>query len=342
MSGEDGGGPGSREPAQPGRTGESTGIATRLGRFALRPARAAARTGKDALTDEVERAIDGALAGPLPEAVARSVVQHQVAERILPELLGEAGGDGARGLSGDQLELLLERVLGSPALERWLLGAGTRLAEATVEGVVRSPAFRQSLMEILESPEFRHVFTRQTGGFGSELAGAARERGKRLDTAIERPARRLLRRKTPAEVRCAGVGTRACGLAVDVVLAQVAFLLLGAMVGLVASLVGTLRPTWLVDTLAGAGWAIVAVSYFALFWSATGQTPGARIVGVRIVTAAGVAPPFWRAVVRVFGLALAIVPCFAGFLPALVDGRRRALQDFMAGTQVVYERETAV
>ena len=45
---------------------------------------------------------------------------------------------------------------------------------------------------------------------------------------------------------------------------------------------------------------------------------------------------------RLLGLALSIIPCFAGFLPALVDGRRRALQDFIARTLVVYdERSTA-
>ena len=36
------------------------------------------------------------------------------------------------------------------------------------------------------------------------------------------------------------------------------------------------------------------------------------------------------------GLVLAIVPLFAGFLPVLVDDRRRALQDFLAGTVVLY------
>jgi uncharacterized RDD family membrane protein YckC len=41
--------------------------------------------------------------------------------------------------------------------------------------------------------------------------------------------------------------------------------------------------------------------------------------------------------VRLIGLVLAIVPCFAGFLPALVDDRRRALPDLLAGTVVLYD-----
>jgi hypothetical protein len=40
--------------------------------------------------------------------------------------------------------------------------------------------------------------------------------------------------------------------------------------------------------------------------------------------------------VRLVGLGLAIIPLGAGFLPVLVDDRRRALQDFLAGTVVLY------
>jgi len=48
-------------------------------------------------------------------------------------------------------------------------------------------------------------------------------------------------------------------------------------------------------------------------------------------------PGLGRAIVRTVGLALAIIPLFAGFLPALFDERRRALPDYLAGTTVDYE-----
>jgi hypothetical protein len=47
-----------------------------------------------------------------------------------------------------------------------------------------------------------------------------------------------------------------------------------------------------------------------------------------------------RALLRTFGLALAIIPCFLGFVPALFDRRRRALPDYLAGTVVVYDDGT--
>jgi len=60
---------------------------------------------------------------------------------------------------------------------------------------------------------------------------------------------------------------------------------------------------------------------------------------VRVVSASGEPPSGWRSLIRLIGLALAVILLFTGFVPALVDGRRRALQDFMAGTTVVYDTD---
>ena len=64
-----------------------------------------------------------------------------------------------------------------------------------------------------------------------------------------------------------------------------------------------------------------------------------RLMRVRVVSASGKAPSGWRSLIRLVGLAIAVILLFTGFLPALVDGRRRALQDFMAGTTVDYDAE---
>src|SRR5262249_37142205 len=110
----------------------------------------------------------------------------------------------------------------------------------------------------------------------------------------------------------------------------------------VASLVGGIRPHSLAAALLGAGGAIVAVGYFTLFWSTVGQTPGMRLAGVRVVgpgsdgrLSAG------RAFGRPRGRALAIIPCFLGFVPALFDSRRRALPDYLANTVVRYDERKA-
>jgi uncharacterized RDD family membrane protein YckC len=62
---------------------------------------------------------------------------------------------------------------------------------------------------------------------------------------------------------------------------------------------------------------------------------------LRVVGGTGEPPGAGRSLVRFVGLVLAIIPLFAGFLPVLVDDRRRALQDFLAGTVVVYDEPLA-
>ena len=60
-------------------------------------------------------------------------------------------------------------------------------------------------------------------------------------------------------------------------------------------------------------------------------------MGLRLLDASGSPPGFWRSVLRLFGLGVAIAIAFLGFVPVLVDDRRRALQDFLAGTAVFYD-----
>jgi len=52
-----------------------------------------------------------------------------------------------------------------------------------------------------------------------------------------------------------GIATRGIALAVDAAIANGIYIVVAALLGLVASLVGDLRPEWLVALLAAAGWA---------------------------------------------------------------------------------------
>ena len=134
------------------------------------------------------------------------------------------------------------------------------------------------------------------------------------------------------------MASRGIALAVDALAVLGISLAIGAAAGLVGSLVGGIRPHWLAGTLLGLAGIAVAAGYFVLFWHTAGQTPGMRLMHVRVLAARpGRRLTFWRALVRTLGLALAIVPCFLGFVPALFDHRRRALPDYLAGTVVVYD-----
>jgi uncharacterized RDD family membrane protein YckC len=120
-------------------------------------------------------------------------------------------------------------------------------------------------------------------------------------------------------------------------LAHVIVFFLGAVVALVGSLAGAATLDTLEAVLAACAWAFVVATYFVVFWSTAGQTPGMRAMGLRVIDAHGGHPGTARSVVRLVGLVLAIIPLGAGFIPVLFDDRRRALPDFMARTVVVYD-----
>jgi uncharacterized RDD family membrane protein YckC len=142
---------------------------------------------------------------------------------------------------------------------------------------------------------------------------------------------------TAPAVPYAGIASRAVALAIDAAIAQVIVLTGGAMLALVGSLVTDVRFDALARLLAGAAWLGVVAAYFVLFWSTAGQTPGMRLLGLRVMGPRRGHPGVGRSAVRVIGLGLAIVPLFAGFLPVLVDRRRGGLHDLLAGTVVVYD-----
>ncbi len=294
-----------------GRAGAATG------RFALRPLHAVAYAGRDALTDEAERAIDGVMAGPLPEAVGRSLVKHRVLERFAAAALAED--------ADARVEEFVRRTVQS------------KVTNELVEEIVQSAAFKNALKSALASPEVREAMEGQAASFGNDVLNAARRRAERADDSVESRAHRLLGRQQQLPNRYAGFGTRGTALVVDAALVSLIFVVGGALIGLVASLFGTLRPAWFVAALAGIGWLFVLIAYFVGFWSTAGQTPGMRMMRVRVIRAANEVPSGWRSLLRLVGLALAVIPLFAGFLPALVDARRRSLPDYLAGTTVRYD-----
>jgi uncharacterized RDD family membrane protein YckC len=265
-------------------------------------------------TPAAERTLDELFAGPLPELIGRSLGEHRVIERMA-------------GAAFEQTDLQVQL---KAALE-------SERAERAVQELLASDAFAQILEHVAASPQLRSALARQSSSLASETAAAVRRRAAMLDARAGAAPRRWLRRPVRAMSPYGGIVTRGFALAFDAGVATLAYLIGAALVGLVSSLVGQLRPSWLVGALAGTGWILLLAAYFVGFWSSTGQTPGMRIMRLRVRTRANASPGFGQSLVRLVGLALAIIPCFAGFLPALVDDRRRALHDFLAGTIVVYD-----
>jgi hypothetical protein len=125
----------------------------RLDRLALHPVREAAGL----LTGEAERAVDGLLAGSFPEALGRSLAEHDVIERVAAELLATPAGEQ------DRLERLIEHIVHSPALARWIdSGDAARLLVPLATQVMQNPEVRATALDVLESAELRHELAVRT------------------------------------------------------------------------------------------------------------------------------------------------------------------------------------
>ena len=136
-------------------------------------------------------------------------------------------------------------------------------------------------------------------------------------------------------VRYTGLATRAISFALDAAVINAIATVAGVSAALILSLLHLPHAVRTVLTVVGAAAYVVwVVGYFVVFWSTTGQTPGARIMQIRVLTAQGSTPKPRRALVRCGGVLMAALPLFAGFVPVLFDDRRRALQDRIAGTVV--------
>jgi uncharacterized RDD family membrane protein YckC len=132
--------------------------------------------------------------------------------------------------------------------------------------------------------------------------------------------------------RLAGFATRLLGCLIDLAILNLAALAAGGAIAWGASIL-------VLAALATAGWLLMLSGYFVTFWYLTGQTPGMRFMGIRVIDRGGATPGLGRSLLRLAGSILAALPLGAGFLLILVDDRRRGLQDRIAGTLVIHGSE---
>lgn len=180
----------------------------------------------------------------------------------------------------------------------------------------------------------------------SEPAGGTDPDGQATRIAVaaaraQAAARSRLRGPEPdrgAPLRYVGLITRAIAFSIDAAL-------IFAVAGLVwVATVLTLNLLHLPGGWEAAVYALEALAfflwstgYFVTFWATTGQTPGNRLLQFRVVQEpsheAGLPPR--RAIVRLVGLFLAVLPLGAGLWLVLLSDRRRGFQDVLARTVVI-------
>ncbi len=151
--------------------------------------------------------------------------------------------------------------------------------------------------------------------------------------------------ETPEQVALefplAGVGSRFLALAVDTLL-QVAIAL--SVLAAVSGTWSLLRPSgggaWFVAVLIIAAF-LLFYGYFAIFeafWH--GQTPGKRLIGLRVLSVTGRPARIDEAILRNLLRVIDQLPGFyaIGIVTTLVSARNQRLGDLAAGTVVVHEK----
>jgi uncharacterized RDD family membrane protein YckC len=134
-----------------------------------------------------------------------------------------------------------------------------------------------------------------------------------------------------------GLVTRGIAFAVDAAVINFVALIVSVSVGLALSVLDPSNDVETVALAVGAvAYALWSIGYFVTFWSTTGQTPGNRLLQIRVCRAddGAVLRPR-KSLLRLGAMVLCTLPLFAGFLTILVDNRRRGLHDVVAGSVVV-------
>ncbi len=149
------------------------------------------------------------------------------------------------------------------------------------------------------------------------------------------------------EFPLAGVGSRFLAIAFDTLLQAiigVALGIIGGIIGVAATSLNRSAGPWVLALLV-LGIFVVYAGYFAVFealWR--GQTPGKRLVGLRVIDVSGSPVSVYAAILRNLIRIVDQLPGIyaIGIVSVLVTERQQRLGDLAAGTVVVHERTEVV
>ena len=165
----------------------------------------------------------------------------------------------------------------------------------------------------------------------------------KLDDGLERVFRRLIGRPRREPTQNMGLVTRSVAMLIDGVILNGIFLLVAALLGFVVSAIGDPNGVSTAGLVFGlSSWVVFGSVYLLIFWSTAGQTPGMRLISIRIEDHDGSARLGFRSARRrLVGLILALIPFGLGLLGLLTRDDRRGLWDRRAGSDVIVDDRLA-
>ena len=132
-------------------------------------------------------------------------------------------------------------------------------------------------------------------------------------------------------VEFASPGSRLGGYIIDILAIAGAVLTFGFL-GLILGVLGFEVITAIV-LLASV---LIPIVYFPYFWKTSGQTVGAKMMGLKVVRDKDGGPLTWgAAILRLIGYAISGAVFYIGFIWIFFDKRKRGWFDLIAGTVVI-------
>jgi len=80
---------------------------------------------------------------------------------------------------------------------------------------------------------------------------------------------------------------------------------------------------------------VIAFGYLIYFWTTTGQTPGKKMMGLKVIATDGATLNVSKAVMRIIGYMVSGAILYLGFIWILFDTNKQGWHDKIAGTYVV-------
>ncbi len=88
--------------------------------------------------------------------------------------------------------------------------------------------------------------------------------------------------------------------------------------------------------LGGLAFLVIAIGYFPYFWTKSGQTPGMKMMGIKVVRDVDGGPvSSGQAILRFIGYWVSGLVFYLGYIWIFIDKRRRGWHDLIAATVVV-------
>jgi uncharacterized RDD family membrane protein YckC len=182
-----------------------------------------------------------------------------------------------------------------------------------------------------------------------ETPGYSDQSSNDLRETLTHAERDLLTIATPEQIdlhyNVAGLGSRFVAILLDQLIMFAAYIVVGLLLFMVLAAIGM---THHLDTLSNWILAVIIFIFFAIYWGYFalfeawwhGQTPGKRVMQLRVIKDSGRQITLFEALARNLLRFIDYFPSFylVGVITMLCNKRNKRLGDFVAGTLVVHER----